>query len=504
MTDLVQIVESQAYDIETLQETIAALELAMEDSGWQRLGDEGREFSADARKRIRALSRLMVLKNPIVKRGVAVQMFYVFAQGMTVKAVEPAIDQVLQSFLDDEKNQAELTSHLARMAKEKELQTDGDLFFIFFPDARTGQVRVRTIPPEEIADILANPDDAKDPRFYKRVRWRGSEMQTAYYPDWRYTPRTRPAQIDGATVAWASPVYHVKVGAFSDWKFGCPETYAALDWARAYKEFLEDWATFTRALSRYAHKLMTRGGKDGVAAAKRKLNTTLGTTTGTTPETNPPAVTGATWIGAEGNDIQPFRIGGANVSMEDGRRMLLMVAAAMGLPETFFSDVSVGTLATATSLDRPTELQMRARQTMWTDIHKAILNYVLLWSVKAPQGALRTLGRIERTRDGDELTERVVWSEAIDPTFAITFPPVVAADRAADVSAVVNLATVGGKPLEALDLRSYLKLALTAIGAENVDAMIDQIEEALQAEQAQAAAPQLQGAPQDGQPTEQA
>lgn len=487
-------IETQAYDMETLIERLAELELAMEDAGWQRIGDEGREFSADARKRIRALSRMMVLKNPIVKRGVAVQMFYVFAQGMTIKAAQPELDQVLQDFIADEKNQTELTAHLAHMAKEKELQTDGDLFFVFFPDARTGRVRVRTLPPDEIADILTNPDDAKDPQFYKRVWQRGAVEQTTYYPDWRYTPRARPTTIDGKLVAWEAPVYHVKVGAFSDWKFGCPETYAALDWARAYKEFLEDWATFTRALSRYAHKLMTRGGKAGVAAAKAKLGTTLGGTSGATPETNPPAVTGATWIGAEGNDIQPLRIGGANVSMEDGRRMLLMVAAAMGLPETFFSDVSVGTLATATSLDRPTELQMRARQTLWSDVYKAILSYVLLWAVKAPAGPLRAYGRVERVRDGDELTERVVWNEGIDPTVAVTFPPVVAADRGADVSAVVTLATAGGKALETLDLKTYLQLSLTAIGAENVEALVDQIMTALEEEQAQAAA-QQQAAP---------
>jgi hypothetical protein len=36
--------------------------------------------------------------------------------------------------------------------------------------------------------------------------------------------------------------------------------YAALDWARAYKEFLEDWASIAKALSRFAWKSRTRQG----------------------------------------------------------------------------------------------------------------------------------------------------------------------------------------------------------------------------------------------------
>lgn len=479
------------YTIETLTERLADLELALEDVNWMRVGDDGREFSPDARRRITELARTMAIKNPIVKRGVNVQVQYVWGQGVNIRADDDAVNAVIQAFLDDEKNQDELTSHQAREQKERELQTDGNIFFVFFPNRITGLVRVRTIAASEIADIITNPEDHKDPWYYRR-EWTAttidmvtgapqSTAQIAYYPDWRYTPRTRPKTIGGKPVLWDTPVYHVKVGGYSDWRFGCSEVYASIDWARAYKEFLEDWATFTRALSRYAWKLATKGGVRGVQAAKARIGTTVGNSA-TTAETNPPATTGATWIGSEGATIDPMRIGGANVRMEDGRRLQLMVAAAQDLPETFYGDVSVGTLATATSLDRPTELKMRSRQTLWTDIHQSIFAYVLRWAVKATRGALVGKGRLVRTFEDGEIIETVDWGET-NPAIELRFPPILAPNRTGDVQAVNTAAPF-------MDKKTVLKLMLNALGLDDVDAMLDEILAAMAEEKAQAAAQQ--------------
>lgn len=481
------------YTIELLTERLADLELALEDVQWMRVGDDGREFSADARRRITELARVMAIKNPIVKRGVNVQVQYVWGQGVTIRAADDAVNAVLQAFLDDEKNQDELTSHLAREQKERELQTDGNIFFVLFPNRVSGMVRVRTIPPNEIGEIITNPEDRKDPWYYRR-EWAAttvdmatgaprSTLQIAYYPDWRYTPRTKPQTIGGKPVLWETPLYHVKVGGYSDWTFGCSEVYAAIDWARAYKEFLEDWATFTRALSRYAWKLATKGGVRGVQAAKARLGTTMGNSP-TAAETNPPATTAATWIGSEGATIDPMRIGGANVRMDDGRRLQLMVAAAQDLPETFYGDVSVGTLATATSLDRPTELKMRSRQTLWADIHQSIFAYVLRWAVKAPRGPLAGKGRIVRVVEDGEMSETVDWGDT-NPAIEMRFPPILAPNRADDVQAVRTAAPY-------MDRKTTLKLMLNALGLNDVDAMLDAILAAIADERVQAAAQQQQ------------
>lgn len=466
-----------------LVERFAALEMALESEGWRRLTMEAeQEFTRAGLRQITDLARIMAVKNPIIKRGIEVQQLYVWGQGWSVKAKDDDIDAVLTNFFDDIRNQAEL-SHQALQEKEKELLTDGNLFFCLFTNALTGRVRVRTIPFAEIESIIFNPQDRKDPWFYCRC-WTqetvdlktGSiqtEQRTAYYPDWRHTPIDRPPTIGSHPVIWSTPICHMRAGGYSDQMFGISEIYASIDWARAYKEFLEDWASIVRAYRRFAFQLNTPGGKQGIAAAKAKLSTTYGNT-GTGTDGNPPPVVGSTFISSGEASLQPVRTAGATVSAEDGRRMLLMVAAAVGLPETFFGDVSVGTLATATSLDRPTELKMKNRQTLWADLYAGLFDYVLLQAVRAPKGALAGAGRIvARVEDGQRI-ESVEWAADVDPHIDIDFPPIVSGDLLARVQAVVSAATLDGKsPAGTLDLITVARMMLIALGEDDVDEILD-------------------------------
>lgn len=466
-----------------LSERLAALELALETMDWRRLTAEAdQEFSRDGLRIIVELARIMAIKNPVVKRGVEVKQLYVWGQGWSVKAGDPDIDEALQAFLADTRNQPEL-SHQARKRQERELQTDGNLFFCFFPNAVTGRVRVRTINFDEMATVICNPEDRKEPWYYRR-QWHqettdlatgatAQQQMTAYYPDWRYNPVAKPPAIGDVVIHWDKPVLHIAADGYGGGVFGVSEIYAAIDWSRAYKEFLEDWASIVRAYRRFAFQMGTSGGKQGVAAAKAKLATTYGNA-GTGAETNPAPTVGATFV-TDGNvNLQPVRTSGATVAAEDGRRLLLMVAASFGLAETFFGDVSVGTLATATSLDRPTELMMRDRQTLWSDIYMAIFDYVLLWAVKAPQGALRNLGRVETVLEEGCRVETVVWNADVGIHIDIDFPPVLGSDVLERVQAIVAGATLDGKsPAGTLDPVTVTRLLLVALGEDDVDEIIE-------------------------------
>jgi hypothetical protein len=487
-TALAEVTQQQFADtLELFQERIAELELTLEDgSGWWRLDWQNRrEFSRDGLNRIIALSRLFFLKNPLINRPVTLQAFYVWGQGVQISGHNDAINGVIQRFLDDPKNQAELTGHQARADKEIELQVTGNLFLVFFTNTRTGRVRVRSIPADEVADIITNPDDAKEPWYYKRT-WtvQGfdpgaggtlNEIRTAYYPDWRYQPPTRIAAIDGQPVHWDTPVYHRKVGGLPDMRFGLPETYQALDWARAYKDFLTDVATLMRAYSRFAGKLTTKGGPKGVAAAKTKLGTTLGANNGS--EANPPPATGSIFIGSDQVDYTPFNLRGASISPEDGRRLLLMVAAATGLPEFFFGDANVGNHATAKTLDRPTELKFKDRQTFWADTFDAILQYVIDRAALASNGPIKgTLGAADE--DGERmlvLETDPETGEPLDRQIDIAFPAILEHSVTENVAAIVQAATLDGKAPALFDTRMITRMLLTALGQDNIDEMLDEL-----------------------------
>ena len=470
-----------------MQERMAELELALEDLNYVRLAFEtGQEFSRDGLQRICALSRIMFLKNPLINRAVTLQSMYVWGQGVSISADHPDVDAVVQAFLDDEKNKVELTGHQARSLKDQDLQVEGNVFFVLFSHALTGRTRVRTIPVDEIRDIICNPEDRKEPWYYRR-EWAPISLdessgitttvgtKTAFYPDWRYQPVDRPDTMGGHRVMWESPVYHVKVGGLSSMRFGVPETYSGLDWARAYKEFLEDWATIVRAYSKFAFKMTTPGGKKGIAAATAKLGTTVGTSSA---ETNPPPVAGSMFVSSPGTDLSPVRTAGATTKAEDGRRMLLMVAAATGLPETFFGDVSVGTLATANSLDRPTELKFSDRQELWRDIHWNLLQYAIDRVAAAPAGRLRGTWDLNDERDERRMVLETdpETGDPISRHLDIDFPEIIAGDKKAEMESIVSAAAILAQASNGqASLKVVCRLLLTALGQDDVDDLLNDL-----------------------------
>jgi len=468
---------------EMLTERLAELELALEDEGWLKLDFlSAQEFSRAGLARIIKLARLMYLKNPLINHAVDVQAHYVFGQGVTIEAAHPAVAEVVNRFLDDPKNQVELTGHQARMGKETELGVTGNLFLVFFANPATGRVRVRSIPVEEIAEIITDPDDAKSPWYYKRV-WsertfeasRGlmsPAQRTAYYPAWTLNKRDWLPSVGNDPVT-DSPVYHVKVGGHEGMRFGVPEIYSALDWARAVKEDLEDFATIRRALSRFAWSLTTKGGAKAVTAAKAKLGTTLGESTS---EMNPPPVAGSTFIAAEGVGMKPVSTRNAGMLPDDARSLWLMVAAGVGLPHTILAgDADVGNLATAKTLDRPTELKMRARQELWSDVFARVLDYVIDRAALAPESGLR--GRADYD---DERNLRVVLeddpetSEPINRHIDIDFPSILERDASGRIDAIVKAATLDGKP--GAGTMSDKLLARLLLGALDVDDIDEELE----------------------------
>lgn len=500
LSNLQETAVSQSNQIWQLTESLQRLEQVLYSSEWRALSMQAdQEFTRAGLKQITELARIMRLKNPIIKRGVKIQRLYVWAQGVNISAIDPAINDVVQAFLDDERNKAELTAHQARGERETDLQQDGNLFFRFHANQINGRIRVSSIDPQEIDDIICNPEDKKEPWFYRRS-WvqkgldGGTKQHTVYYPDWRFTPRPdlreritnqiSRSQGTAVPVDWDTPVYHVAVNRMG--RFGVPEFYAANDWALAYKSFLEQLASVWQALARWAAKLTTKGGKRGVTAAKSKLNTTLGTSAGG-EETNPSPVTGSTFIAGEGVDLQPFRTAGATMSAEDGRRLLLMTVMDFGFPETFFGDASVGSLATAKSLDRPTELQIMDRQALWRDIHSDIIGHALLWAVKAPQGPLRSIARVVPEKDGDQVREVLTWNDDIDPTVTIDFPSIIQHDTKEAISAIIDAQTLAGRSEGVgIPLETAVRKLISELGINDVDAVMEIWQQAQEERQARA------------------
>lgn len=450
--------------VDVLESRLGDLERQIAEHGWERLdGSAGREFSRAALGSIVELARIMYLKNPIVQRAVEIGALYVWGQDLSHSAADESVQAVIDRFW--RQNRATLTGQQASRLIEVELQVTGNLFLALFPDRITGSVRVRGVPMEEIRQIITNPDDRTEVWYYRRswseqpVGGGASVERTALYPDWQFRPESKQDVIADTThgnmeVRWDSPMMHVKSGAFLHWRWGVPEVYAALDWAKAYKDQLEDDATRSRALARFAWKLVTPGGKSGVAAAKAKLGTTFGPGTA---ESNPPPTGGSTFIGTDGVDMSPMRVAGSTLDPNHSRPARLMAAAALGVPDYVFDSDSVR-FATAASLDRPTELRFNERRQMWRDTLGDLCQWVIDRDLEAPRGLLsKTLAEDQRNID-------------------LSWPSLLERSVTERVQAIVDAATLSGRSLAGtMPRETVARQLMMAIGIDDIDGEISKL-----------------------------
>ncbi|MFF0822391.1 hypothetical protein ACFYUR_18675 [Micromonospora haikouensis] len=475
---LLERLEQETNNNEMLQETVADLQRALYEPGWIRLTAQGEhEFSPEAMTQMRAICRLFALKSPLIRRGLNLRSSYVWGQGVEITARangrkdrEQDVQAVVKAFLDDPGNQRTLTGAQARDALETfGLGCDGEVFLALFTRPKTGHVQARVLPADEIAEVICDPEDAATPWFYLR-QWthvgrdgRGNpvrESRKQLYPAVDYRPTTRPGMYAGVKVDWAVPVLHVPVNQPLGWLRGIPDSYAAIDWAKAYKEFLEDWARLMRSLSRYAWKASAPGGRNAA------VRTRLAAPPARDPTTGEPMHAGATAILPPDVQLEAVSKSGATLDADSGRPLAAMVAAALDVPVTMLlGDPGVtGARATAETLDKPTETAMGQRRDLWSQVLHRILRYVITESVRAPEGPLKGsisvdpyTGRDVLALDGDT-----------DATIDIEWPRLDSIDPQAVVTAVVEASGTGTIPPEVV-----ARLLLTALGVRNVDQLVE-------------------------------
>ena len=463
---------------ELLAESIADLERSLSEPGWIRaLAQADIEFAPEALAQLRAICRLYGIKNSLIKRGLGLRSAYVWGSGLEITARangrqvgEQDVQAVVNTFLTDPGNLRSVTGPEARDQLERSgLGTEGEVFIACFTLPVNGQVSVRTIAPDEIVEVACNPDDASEPWFYRRC-WteskldlgsgtRVNQMRERWYPCIDYQPKVKRPRIGQFEVAWDSPLLHVAVNRPRGWQRGIPDAYAAVDWARAYKEFLEDWARLMKSLSRYAWKATTKGSAAALVKAK------IATAPATSTLTGEPLAAGATAILSPEAALEAINKSGATIDAESGRPLAMMVASALGVPVTMLlaDPGQTGARATAETLDQPTELEMTQRRDLWGGVYLRLIRYVIASATRAPQGALK--GRVSVDAYG---RETVLLAGDTDQTVDVVWPDLDDTDPAVLVEAIAKAAGSGVIPPEVL-----LRLFLTAFGVRNTDALVE-------------------------------
>lgn len=476
---------SLAFDNEVLAEAVsdftraAAATLRADDAGWSLAGSGDTQIDRERLHAAIDTAQIMAVSDPLIKRGLQLRQAYVWGRGVTIAAAQEDgagqdVNAVVQGFLSDPSNAATFASAQAHQDRERAFGTDGNVLLSLITDPLTGRVQVRQVPVRQIVERVTNPEDDAEVWLYKReyrarvveagtmptstrTRW---ETRRVYYPALGFTPSSRAKTIDGTPVEWDKPVLHVAVNRLDQW--GVPDAYAAVPWARGYREFLSDWARIARALSRFAFAA-TAKTKAGASQVRERISAAVVDAAGTA--VSPVAQTAIT---GEGQKLEAIGKSGATIDSQSGLPLAAMVGSALGIPVTILTanPTTTGARATADTLDAPLRTEMKMRQDLHADLIRRVLDYVIDQAIKAPQGALTGTRRI------DPVTKREVIALAGDQdrTVLVDFPDV-SETPLAELMAAIEKA-------DGMDLLPPLvlaKLVLLALEVEDVDEVMAQI-----------------------------
>lgn len=462
-----------------LVEAVADLETAMEDKGWRSLAaGVADEFSADGRRKVATLCRTMAVAHPLIKRGLLVRIGYIWGQGLEVTAridgaeVDDeqlaAVNALIDDFETD--NQASFAGSQAREELERALGTDGNVYLAAFTSPLTGRVQVRSTPADEVRDIIANPEDRDEPWFYLReyvvdviepgtvasaTRVRRQTKKT-YHPALGFRPTQRPKTLNGVEVRWDAPVLHVAVNRLDGWKFGVPDAYAAIAWARMYRDFLVDWAGLTKSLSKIAWKAT---GDTKSRAQKAATVARANALAGTGGEAGQMAAAGP------GINFEAVSKSGATIDSTSGQPLAAMVAAGLGIPVTLLlaDPGTTGARAVAETLDKPTILEMGMRRLLWQSAYERLLGHVVTAAVEAPRGRLAGTTLVD-----DWGRKHTTLTGGVEPVMDFTWPPLADLDPIKLIGAIVSADDTGKVPPVTI-----ARLLLQALGVKDVDEVLE-------------------------------
>ena len=350
-----------------IREATASVErdLAIEDKGWLNLsGITGDVITAASRIDNLKLSRLYSVKDPLGRQSIRLWTDYTFGQGITwnIDEKNKKTLEVLERFWGN--NPTVYSARGQRKTSDK-LLIDGEVFFAIFL-GKTGDEKIRLIDPLEITEIITNPDDREDVRFYRR-EWTDTagKGHDVIYRDWTNEKNEAALDSQGATVQKTDDalIYHLPYNTIS--QRGNPLLLPALDWIRYYRKFLSSRIAIMLALARFAWLTKVKGGQTAVDRLKNTVD-------GETPEA------GSWQFENEGSATTPIKTDtGASGAAQDGRMIKLMIIAAVGLYEQYFGDISTGNLATSKTVEQPMVKQFQSLQSIWKDTYKDINNIVL-------------------------------------------------------------------------------------------------------------------------------
>jgi hypothetical protein len=258
-----------------LQESLAELQLQIEDRNYTKLGTRSnlnglsvqtvQKLSDDLRPRIVATGEL--------KRIIELRGNYIYGDGVGFANLGGA-----KAAFDDEMNQERLWSMTALLEVNRAHGTDGN--FVVLVNKTTQQIR--RIPFDELGEPFVDGDDRERVWYWRRTYTRFTasnaegERVDEYYPTpdlpEKGSKRTRvqvsPGNYIPVNLAWTAIAW--KVNGQTGWPLGMPDLFASLPWVEKHTNYLKNQDRFAEALALIAWQI-----KESSTAAQLKQQTAM-------------------------------------------------------------------------------------------------------------------------------------------------------------------------------------------------------------------------------------
>jgi hypothetical protein len=399
-----------------------------------------REAKIENRRRLARRSRTALVHDPIAGSEANLRANFAFGKGISKpKAAEKKVQEIVDRAWMDPVNQKKLTSYQAQRKRSNDLITSANLFLGFIE--HNGRIHVVFLEPDEVTDIVSDPDDDEIPLYYvtrkRKQDWDffqdmpkpvlGYEMEGGrelvfYFPHWRFVeeqmswaeetgseqPKLPPPEKRGD--AW---IEHVAINQIGRTHFGIPPWARTLRFFSAMNQLTEAQVAMRQGAASIIAQRIRRGGpKDVQRAAAGVLNMVgefgaarfgrraepQNAGIGTEPQVGKPPVPAGSWLTSnEGERLEAVNLSsGASQAAQDAQIVRAPLAAASGFGQHYLGDPSSTTLAGGTTLELPTLLEVSSWQETFEGLYRWFIDRSIEAAVRAGQ-----LGGLVGTQRGD-------------------------------------------------------------------------------------------------------
>lgn len=434
-TDWTGLAVADAGELDTLRESVGQVQVLADEA--EDLADRAldmvtgvpREVELTHRRIYARRSRTAFIHDPLAGAEANLRSNFAFGRGISKpEANEEAVQEIIDRAWNDPVNMRKLTSFAAQRKRSNDLLTEANLFPVYFE--RNGRIRIAFLNPAEVSDIVPDPEDDEVPLYYvsRRVtqEWdfdndmpkptlgvemEGGREKVYYYAHWRFVE---------AAIQWATEqggkkpplpppnkqapggVEHIAINQIGRTHFGIPPWTRSLRFYSAMNQLTEAQVAMRQGAASIIAQRTRRGGPKDIQKLAGNVLSMVGEIgasrfprrgdpptagPGTEPKVGKAPPPAGSWLTTnEGERLEAVNLSsGASQAAQDAQIVRAPIAASSGFGQHYLGDASSTNLATATTLELPTLMEVSAWQEVFEGLYRWFIDRAIESAVRAGQ-----------------------------------------------------------------------------------------------------------------------